>query len=251
MFGEMDAQPLMYSDIARWWPLLSPPEEYEEEANFYVEALRDAAGSSIERVLELGSGGGNNASFMKAHFSMTLVDLSPEMLAVSQDLNPDCEHIEGDMRTARLEREFDAVFIHDAIVYMTSRDDLAAAVETAFVHTRPGGVALFCPDHTKDNFVPRTDHGGFDDGVKGLRYLEWSWDPNPDDSTCITDYAYLLRDEDGSTRALHDRHIEGLFSEVEWNEILEGAGFVPSVLPFIHTEVPEGSVLFLGRKPKS
>ena len=160
MFGEMDAQPLMYSDIARWWPLLSPPEEYEEEATFYVEALRDAAQIPIERVLELGSGGGNNASFMKSHFSMTLVDLSPEMLTVSEDLNPECEHIEGDMRNVRLDREFDAVFIHDAIVYMASKEDLAAAVETAFVHTRPGGVALFCPDHTKDNFVPTTDHGG-------------------------------------------------------------------------------------------
>ena len=188
---------------------------------------------------------------MNAHFSMTLVDLSPEMLSVSRDLNPECEHIEDDMRTVRLDHEFDAVFIHDAIVYMTSKEDLAAAVETAFVHTRPGGVALFCPDHTKDNFVPRTDHGGYDDGDKGLRYLEWSWDPDPDDSTCITDYAYLLHDEDGSTRALHDRHVEGLFSEVEWAGILEGAGFVPSTLPFIHTEVPEGSVMFLGHRPKS
>lgn len=250
MFGEMDARPLMYSDIAPWWPLLSPPEEYEEEAAFYVRTLVDTAEPPVESVLELGSGGGNNASFMKADFSMTLVDLSPEMLSVSKELNPDCEHIEGDMRTVRLNREFDAVFIHDAVVYMTSADDLAAAVETAFVHARPGGVALFCPDHTKDNFVPATDHGGTDDGARGLRYLEWSWDPAPDDTTCITDYAYLLRDEDGTTRAFHDRHTEGLFSEVEWMSILERAGFVPSIIPFIHTDVPEGSVLFLGRKPK-
>ena len=250
MFGEMDARPLMYSDVAPWWPLLSPPEEYEEEAAFYVRTLTDTAEPPVESVLELGSGGGNNASFMKADFSMTLVDLSPEMLSVSKELNPGCEHIEGDMRNVRLGREFDAVFIHDAVVYMTSADDLAAAVETAFVHTRPGGVALFCPDHTKDNFVPATDHGGTDDGARGLRYLEWSWDPNPDDSTCITDYAYLLRDEDGTTRAFHDRHLEGLFSEAEWTSILEQAGFVPSIIPFIHTDVPEGSVLFLGRKPK-
>ena len=246
----MDARPLMYSDIAPWWPLLSPPEEYEEEAAFYVHTLVDSAEPPIESVLELGSGGGNNASFMKTRFSMTLVDLSPEMLSVSKELNPDCEHVEGDMRTVRLNREFDAVFIHDAVVYMTSRDDLAAAIETAFVHTRHGGAALFCPDHTKDNFAPRTDHGGNDDGVKGLRYLEWSWDPDPDDSTCITDYAYLLRDGNGTTTAFHDRHIEGLFSEAEWLGILERAGFIPSVLPFVHSDVPEGSVMFLGRKPK-
>ena len=35
---------------------------------------------------------------------MTLVDLSEEMLAVSRELNPECEHLQGDMRTLRLGR---------------------------------------------------------------------------------------------------------------------------------------------------
>lgn len=48
---------------------------------------------------------------------MTLVDLSPEMLTTSCALNPECEHLPGDMRTVRLGRLFDAVFIHDAIIY--------------------------------------------------------------------------------------------------------------------------------------
>ena len=171
---------------------------------------------------------------------------------MSRDLNADCEHIEDDMRTVRLDREFDAVVIDDAYRLHDLEGGSSRSGRDRLRPSRaPGGVALFCPDHTKDNFVPRTDHGGYDDGDKGLRYLEWSWGPDPDDSTCITDYAYLLRDEDGSTRALHDRHVEGLFSEVEWAGILEGAGFVPSTLPFIHTEVPEGSVMFLGHRPKS
>ena len=72
-------------------------------------------------LLELGSGGGNNASHLKHRFECTLTDLSPEMLALSRTLNPECEHIEGDMRTLRLERTFDAVFVHDAIAYITTR----------------------------------------------------------------------------------------------------------------------------------
>ena len=122
--------PLMYSEIAEWWPLLSSPEEYEEEAGFFTGKLLDASDEPPKTVLELGSGGGNNASYMKKDFEMTLVDLSPQMLEVSKRLNPDCEHVVGDMRTVRLGREFDAVFVHDAIDYMTSTADLAAAVET-------------------------------------------------------------------------------------------------------------------------
>ena len=237
--------PLMYSEIAEWWPLLSSPEEYEEEAPFFTRTLIEASDEPPKTVLELGSGGGNNASYMKKDFEMTLVDLSPQMLEVSKRLNPDCEHVVGDMRTVRLGREFDAVFVHDAIDYMTSTADLAASVETAFVHTRPGGAAMFCPDHIRENFKPSTEHGGSDGDGRGLRYLQWTWDPDPDDSRYTTDYAYLMRDPDGSVRSLHDRHECGLFGAEEWKSIVEDAGYVPELVPFVHSEVEEDSVVIV------
>ena len=83
------------------------------------------------------------------------------------------------------------------------------SIETAFVHCQPGGAALFAPDHVRENFQASTDHGGHDDGRRGLRYLEWTWDPDPSDSTYLVDYAYLLRDGDGSVQVEWDRHIEG------------------------------------------
>jgi hypothetical protein len=77
---------------------------------------------------------------------------------------------------ASMPNQFDAVFVHDAVCYMTTHSDLRKAMETAFVHCRPGGVALFAPDHLRENFRADTDHGGSDDGRRGLRYLEWTWD---------------------------------------------------------------------------
>ena len=82
----------------------------------------DVAIGDARTLLELGSGGGNNASHLKTRFDCTLTDISPEMLALSRSLNPECEHLEGDMRTLRLGREFDVVFIHDAISYLTTED---------------------------------------------------------------------------------------------------------------------------------
>ncbi len=173
-----------YGDLATWWPLISPPEEYAEEAAYAATLLRSAS-SPVHEVLELGSGGGHNAVHLKAHFAMTLVDLSEEMLDVSRRLNPECDHRMGDMRSVRLGRGFDCVFVHDAIDYMTTEADLRQAIETAFVHCRPGGVAVFGPDHTKETFEEPTDHGGSDgDGGRGVRYLEWSWDPNPPTHRC-------------------------------------------------------------------
>lgn len=245
--------PKLYSDLASWWPLMSSPADYEEEATFYREALVGACERPPRTLLELGSGGGNNASYMKPHFQqMVLVDLSQGMLDVSKALNPECEHIPGDMRTVRVGRQFDCVFVHDAVCYMLTEADARRAIETAFVHCAPGGSALFAPDHVRENFHASTDHGGHDDGRRGLRYLEWSWDPDPSDTTYVVDYAYLIREHDGSARVVHDRHVEGLFPRADWLRWLTEAGFEPQIVPFDHSELEPGTYeVFVCRKPTS
>jgi hypothetical protein len=242
--------PKLYTELASWWTLLSSPADYAEEAAFYERTLCDACERPPRTLLELGSGGGNNASFLKARFEMVLVDPAAGMLEASRILNPECEHVEGDMRTVRLGRQFDCVFIHDAIVYMTTEPDLRQALETAFVHCKPGGAALFAPDHLRENFRPSTDHGGHDVGKRGLRYVEWTWDPDSTDTTYVVDYAYLLRASDGSVRVEHDRHLEGLFARADWLRLLSEVGFQPRAVPFDHSELEPGTYeLFIARKP--
>jgi SAM-dependent methyltransferase len=241
----------MYDELATWWPLLSPPADYEEEATFYGRTLVAACERPLRTVMELGSGGGNNASHLKKRFEMVLVEPSAGMRAVSRALNPECEHVEGDMRSVRLEREFDAVFVHDAVCYMTTESDLRRAIETAFLHCRPGGAALFAPDHVRENFRPSTDHGGSDSDGRGLRYLEWTWDPDPSDTTYLVDYAYLLRSNDGGIRVEHDRHVEGLFSRVDWIRLLSEAGFQALSVPFEHSDLEPGAhEVLVAKKPR-
>ena len=241
----------MYDALASWWPLLSPATGYEEEAEVYRRAMEQESGSPVRTMLELGSGGGHNASHLKRRFEMVLVEPSPGMRAVSRALSPECEHVDGDMRTIRLGRVFDAVFVHDAVCYMTTEADLRMAMETAFCHCRSGGVVLFAPDFVRENFQPGTDHGGADDGTRGLRYLEWMWDPDPSDTTYLVDYAYLLRTPDGVVRVEHDRHVEGLFTRADWIRWLGTAGFEAArSVPFEHSELAPGShEVFVARKP--
>lgn len=145
------------------------------------------------------------------------------------------------MRSIRLGRLFDRVFIHDAINYMTTREDLRRAMETAYVHCRPGGAALFVPDFLRENFRPGTDHGGHDGEGRAMRYLEWTWDPDPADTTYTVEYAYLLREADGRVRVEQDQHTLGLFGREEWLELLRETGFHPRVVPFEHSELEPGS----------
>ena len=228
----------LYGSLAEWWPLMSSPAEYEEESAVYASHLLANGEIPAGTLVEFGSGGGNNASWLKRHFTSTvLVEPSPGMRAVSRALNPECEHVEGDMRTVRLGRQFDRVFIHDAICYMTSLTDLRQAVETAYVHCRPGGAAVFAPDFVRENFRAGTDCGGNDGPDKSFRYLEWTWDPDPSDCTYVADYAFLLRDPSGAARIEHDRHVEGLFPRADWLAILTQAGFQARAVPFEHSDI--------------
>ena len=215
-----------YGDLAPWWPLISSPDDYAEEAAFATSLLLTADGV-VEHVLELGSGGGSNASHMKAHFAMTLVDLSPSMLEVSAELNPECEHVVGDMRDVRLGRTFDAVFVHDAIDYMTTEADLCKAIETAFVHCRPGGVAQRA-------------------GGRAARAFWWTV---ADGDGVTTDYVFLLRDANGEVEVAHDRHHTGLFGRAVWLRLLKDAGFEPREVIEETTDDRTPRIFFVARRP--
>jgi SAM-dependent methyltransferase len=242
------AEHRMYGDLAAWWPLISPPQEYTEEAGFMAAVLTSAS-IPVRDLLDLGSGGGHNAVHLKRHFAMTLVDLSEDMLAMSRQLNPDCGHHQGDMRAVRLGRSFDAVLVHDAVDYMTAEADLRQVIETAFAHCRPGGVAVFVPDHTAEAFEPATDHGGSDDADgRGARYLAWTWDPDPADTWILTEYAFLLRDADGTVHMANEAHRTGLFSRETWLRLLAEAGFDPAAVPEQTTEDRTPRELFVGHR---
>ena len=156
---------------------------------------------------------------------MTLVDCSPGMLAMSRQLNPECEHIEGDMRTVRLGRQYDAVFVHDAICYMTSEADLRQAIETAFVHCKPGGVALFAPTtfarisrqepNTAGMMTAREECAGSRGSgipIPTIRRISWT---TP--ISCVS--------ATGRCASSYDRHVEGLFPRDTWLQLFKEVGF--------------------------
>lgn len=251
------ALPLLYTELAEWFHLLTRPADYAEEAALFVKTidavLPVAAGGPRRTMLELGSGGGNNASHLKQTFELTLSDLSTAMLAVSRRLNPELEHAQGDMRTLRLGREFDAVFLHDAVAYMACEDDLRAALLTAAAHTRLGGICLVVPDFTRETFRAGTHAGGHNgedvtprQPGRALRYLEWTHAPSEGETSFVIDFAYLLKEADGTVKVFADRHVCGLFPRQTWLKLLQECGFQGRAVPFEHSEAVSGTEMFLG-----
>ena len=242
-------EPRLYRELAPWFHLLTSPSHYAEEAELYGRLLVEKADGPVSTVLELGSGGGNNASHLKRRFTLTLVDRSPEMLELSRGLNPDVEHAQGDMRSVRLDRTFDGVFVHDALAYILTEEDLQAVFETALAHCKPGGSAVFVPDYVTETFEPRTSHGGHDskDGERGLRYVEWVRADPSDPTRHVVDFAYLIR-EGESVRVEHDRHVCGLFPRETWLRRLDATGFDVDVVEPAFDDEPAGQLVFACRR---
>lgn len=133
---------------------------------------------------------------------------------------------------------------------MTTESDLGDCIGTAFAHTCPGGVTVFVPDFTRETFSPGTSHRGHDDADgRSLRYLEWSTDHDPGDTTYEVDYAVLVREPGQEPRVVHDHHVDGLFPEHTWLYLLEGAGFEPSVDRAAPADDDASQVVFAGRRP--
>jgi SAM-dependent methyltransferase len=238
----------LYAELAGWWPVISPPAEYADDGAV-INAIFSSAAGPVRTVLDLGSGGGHVALHVKQGRSMTLVDKSADMLEVSLRLNPDCEHVQGDMQTIRLGREFDAVLVHDAIDYVTSQDDLGRVIRTAFAHCRPGGLAVFAPDHTAETFrAGKGGGGGHDATGRQASFRERTSDPVPGDDWILAEYEFTLRDADGAVQVVPEAHRLGSFRRDTWLTQLRAAGFAPEAHPGTNRGNGAGSakVMFIG-----
>ena len=223
---------ILYDRLAYLWPVISPPEDYADEAIHWRDAIRESLGPGRHRLLELGVGGGHNLSHLTAEFDAVAVDISPRMLELSRRLNPSVEHHLGDMRAFRLPgRVFDAVLIHDAICYMQTEDELRQVFATARLHLRPGGLLLVAPDLVRDTFRPgmRLSWSTEKDGVE-VHTEEIVYDSDPADTLVESHFTYTIT-EKGARRVERDVHVTGLFSIATWFALMEEAGFRTDRIP--------------------
>jgi hypothetical protein len=147
------------------------------------------------------------------------------MLEHARRLNPEATYIQADLRMVRLGASFDAVIIADAIDYMLTEADLAAAFATAHAHLRPGGVFCTYAEYTREHFVQnRNKCLTRSQGDVALTFLENAYDPDASDTTFEATFVCLIR-ERGRLRIETDRGLLGLFDLPTWRRLLSAAGF--------------------------
>ena len=242
----------LYEDLAWLWPIWGSPEEYADFCSHVVGLIRDHTQIPTRTLLNMGCGGGKNVFNLKQHYEVTGLDLSPNMLALARELNPECVFLQDDMRSFVLDGCFDAILIDDAVSYMITRADLKASFAAAWRHLRAGGVMVVGPDLTKETFVQNrtlsTSATGRSKAVNAeVVFIENEYDPDPTDDHYEGTIVYLIR-EDGRLRIETDRHILGLFSLEVWRETLQEVGFRVHQTSYIEDD--SDYVIFACLKPR-
>jgi len=219
----------LYRDLAWLWPLWEDVGAYEHETDIFIRLIRNNSKIKAATMLDIGCGGGKHDFWLKKHFAVTGIDLSKAMLSLARELNPECEYCLGDMRNFNQEKEFDAVFMNDSIMYMATKEDLSAALKNGHCHLRKGGVMICFAEQTKERFVQnQTQVSPARSRLKPpnleITFIENSYDPDPEDDSFEATFIYLIR-EKGSLKIEHDTHVLGLFPIDFWRSTLNGIGF--------------------------
>jgi SAM-dependent methyltransferase len=242
----------LYHDLSWIWPIVSPPEDYVEETEFFSRTIRKKARIEIRTLLHLGCGGGRNDFTFRKHFAVTGVDISEEMLTLAKELNPSSEYIHGDMRSIRLGKTFDCVVALDSVNYMITEEELSQLFCTAYEHLNPGGVFLAIVEESRERFKQnRTISSTHSRGDKLITFIENSYDPKPDDNHFEMTFIYIVRDK-GGMETYTDSHIWGLFEMDTWRRLLINSGFEVQEIKFEHSTFLEEEFLpmFVCLKPQ-
>ena len=212
-----------YNQLAWTDSILNCPEDYSEEVEKYISAIRNHSKRESKTMLHLGCGAGMYDYTFKKHFKVTGVDISRGMLKVAHSLNPDIRYKRGDMRSFRIAEAFDTVIIPDSIGYMLALQDLRKTVLNAGRLLKPGGVLLIVA-HTQEEFQENNFvYSGTKNGVH-VTVFENNFILNSQKTNYEAAVTYVIRKK-GHTRFYHECHTIGLFPRAVWIDLFKGAGF--------------------------
>ena len=214
---------LTYDELAWTEHIIAPADDYAEETEPLITAIKEYSKIDVKTLLHLGCGAGGNDYIFKKHYKVTGIDISEKMLDIARDLNPEADYHYGDMRKIKLDELFDAVVVPESIDYMRTESDLYGAIITAQKHLKPGGVFVFVANIAErfrpNNFV----YTGFQGDIE-ITLFENNYIPPYPGSTYEATLIYLIRRK-GKLEIISDRHILGLFKLETWLNQLKKAGF--------------------------
>lgn len=212
--------------------------DYEQDAGWLLERIREHC-PGAESLLDVGCGFGRHLeAFSRALPTVEGVEPSEAMRTAARHRSPALTIHDGDMRTFRLPREFDAVVcLWGSIGYMTSASDLEIAMANLAHHLAPGGVLIVQGWYAPDRWRPgrMATHVTAEDGIGVGRLLASSLTPDG----CSQMHMTYLVSEAGTVTQTYEVHTQGLFTDGEYAAAMAACGLRPlDVVPSPGSDMP-------------
>jgi trans-aconitate methyltransferase len=201
----------LYNELAWTWEIMISGEEYVPEVNFLKRMIKRYKKTQGNELLDVGCGAGPHDLLLKEDFRVEGVDASEKMLHLARKRNPELTYSLGDVRTLRLNRQFDVVIAMDMIMYNLTYEDLESSLVSLSDHIKPGGVLVFYVVDLKEKFEQnKTRVKNHKKGDLEIVLIENDYDPDPHDTECEYYLIFLIRKE-GKLKIEIDKHRVGLF----------------------------------------
>jgi SAM-dependent methyltransferase len=134
----------MMAGYERWAPFYDAMRGDQSARVAYVGALIEKHHPAAETLLELGCGTGSVLEQLQARYTVTGVDLSPQMLRIAKTKVPHARLLRGDITTVELGETFDvAVCVADVVNHLRPFRAWEALFARAHDHLADGGIFVF------------------------------------------------------------------------------------------------------------
>lgn len=150
---------MTYTNSAAYYDAIYAKKDYAGEATRLRQIITQYRRGDGGSLLDVACGTGKHIEHFQAHFAVTGLDITPELLDVARARCPEVTFVQGDMVDFALDTQFDVITcLFGSIGYVQTEERLCAAVATMARHLSPGGVLIVDPWFTPEMWHPHTAH---------------------------------------------------------------------------------------------
>jgi SAM-dependent methyltransferase len=207
--------------------------DYAAECDLVERVLSANTAAPVRRILDLGCGTGRHAELLADRgYEVVGVDRSPHMIEqararAEKRRSPDSpDYHVADLRSFRMDRRFDAALMMFAVLsYQLDDEDVAAALRTARIHLRDGGLLLFDCWYGPAVLHQRPANRTKSAPAAGGRLIRTSASELDERRRRITVHFHVDRSAAGKEQQTEETHPMRYFFASEIEEFLHAEGF--------------------------